>query len=184
MLLKIEPIRLVLEDTSWPRENKKLKIRNIVRAIVYTDDGFFYFVNPTRDDDFGKLNFIETSGGGVDDFETLKTAIKRELKEEMGVEIALVAYLGFVKDYYNLINRENHNHYFLVKALSFGNKHLTPEESFEFDLKTFKTTYQEARKFYNKNKETKLGRLIYAREVPILDYAFETINKYHLANLK
>lgn len=33
-------------------------------------------------------------------------AIKRELKEELGVEVNLLTKLGLVRDYYHLINRK------------------------------------------------------------------------------
>ncbi len=168
MLKKFKKINLRLNDDSWEFKGVN-NVRNIVRAIVIDSANNFYFVNPTRDDDFGKLNFIETSGGGVDKGETLKEAIKRELKEELGIEVEIITYLGKVIDYYNLIKRKNLNHYFLVRIISFGEKHLTKDELNDFHLKTYKTNYEDALAFYTKNKDTKLGRLIYNREVPVLE---------------
>jgi len=178
-MLDINPLNLELKDTSWPYI-KTTHERNIVRAIVFDSEHNFYFENPSRDDEFGKLNFIETSGGGVEKDESLEVAIRRELKEELGFEVTILAYLGLVKDQYNLIYRTNLNNYFLCKVLSKGEKHLTLDEKNIYHLKTLKLTYQEAINFYNKNKDTRLGSLLYAREVPILDYALKVIKDNNL----
>lgn len=95
----------------------------IARAICFDDDGFFYFVRAERDDDFGKATLIETSGGAMAG-EDLQSAIKRELKEELGVEVDVVRKIGVVSDYYNLIHRHNLNNYLLCKVKPFGDKNL------------------------------------------------------------
>ncbi len=156
-----------LQDTEWPFEYTDHD-RNIARAIVYDDDGYFYFVRAERDDDFGKATLIETSGGGVEAGEDLHAAIKRELKEELGAEVEVICKIGVVSDYYNLIHRHNLNNYFLCKVISFGDKHLTQDEIEDFHLSTLKVTYEEAVAEYEKRRETRLGRLIANRELPIL----------------
>ena len=156
-----------LQDNEWPFEYTDHD-RNIARAIVYDDDGYFYFVRAERDDDFGKATLIETSGGGVEAGEDLHAAIKRELKEELGAEVEIICKIGVVSDYYNLIHRHNLNNYFLCKVISFGDKHLTQDEIEDFHLSTLKVTYEEAIAEYEKRRETRLGRLIANRELPIL----------------
>ncbi len=156
-----------LQDTEWPFEYTDHD-RNIARAIVYDDDGYFYFVRAERDDDFGKATLIETSGGGVEAGEDLHAAIKRELKEELGAEVEVICKIGVVSDYYNLIHRHNLNNYFLCKVISFGDKHLMQDEIEDFHLSTLKVTYEEAVAEYEKRRETRLGRLIANRELPIL----------------
>ena len=140
----------------------------IARAIVYDDDGYFYFVRADRDDDFGRATIIETSGGGVEADEDLDTAIKRELKEELGAEVEVICKIGVVSDYYNLIHRHNINNYFLCKVISFGDKHLMQDEIEDFHLSTLILTYVEAIAEYEKRRETRLGRLIANRDLPIL----------------
>jgi len=144
---------------------------------VFDDGGYYYFVRAERDDDFGKATLIETSGGGVESGEDLYTAIKRELKEELGVEVEVVCKIGTVIDHYNLIHRRNLNNYFLCKIVSFGEKHLTRDEIEDFHLSTLKLTYEEAIKEYENRRETRLGRLISNRELPILKKAHEIINR-------
>ena len=114
-------IYIELQDTQWQFDYIDHD-RNIARAIVYDENGIFYFVRAERDDDFGKATLIETAGGGVEVGEELQTAIQRELKEELGVSVEIVLKIGVVSDYYNLIHRHNINNYFLCKVKSFGEK--------------------------------------------------------------
>lgn len=151
--------------------------RNVVRAIVFDEEDKFYFVRAVRDDDFGKATLIETSGGGVEENEELLDAIKRELKEELGVEVDVVCKIGVVSDYYNLIHRHNINNYFLCKVKSFGDKKLTKEEMDDFHLSTLRLSYEEACKEYEYRSNSKLGKLISNRELPILHRAKEILDK-------
>ncbi len=124
-----------------------------------------------RDDDFGKGTFIETSGGGVEAGEDLTTALKRELREELGANVDIICKIGTVSDYYNLIHRHNINNYYLCKISSFGQKNLTQAEIEDFHLSTLKLTYEQAVDAYEKQTNTKLGQLITNRELPVLKRA-------------
>ncbi len=168
-------INIELQDTEWQQEYIDHD-RNIARAIVYDENGMFYFVRAERDDDFGKATLIETAGGGVEIGEELLTAIKRELKEELGVIVDVVCKIGIVSDYYNLIHRHNINNYFLCKIKSFGEKHLTQDEIESFHLSTLKMTYKEAVMEYENRKSTRLGTLVANRELPVLHRAKEIID--------
>lgn len=164
--------RIELQDNEWPYEHTDHD-RQIVRAIVFDNCGYYYFVRVMRDDDFGKATLIETSGGGVEDGEDLSSALRRELKEELGADVEIICRIGIVSDYYNLIHRHNINNYYLCRICSFGDKHLTKDEVECFHLSTLKMRYEEAVKEYEKCSDTKLGRLIANRELPILKRAKE-----------
>ena len=85
--------------------------------------------------------------------------------------------IGVVDDYYNLIHRHNINNYYLCKAISFGEKHLTPDEINEFHLSTLKLSYDEALREYNRCANTRIGKLIAARELPILKQAKNLLDR-------
>lgn len=170
-----EEIRIELKDIEWPFEYTDHD-RMIVRAIVVDDDGYFYFVRASRDDEFGKAVLIETSGGGVESGEKLEDAIRRELREELGIEADILSKIGVVTDYYNLIHRHNINNYYLCRVSSFGEKHLTKDEIESFHLSTLKLRYEEAVREYENCSKTKLGHLIANRELPILKRAKEIID--------
>ena len=168
-------IYIELQDTQWEFEYFDHD-RIIARAIVYDENGQFYFVRAERDDDFGKATLIETAGGGVEIGEDLLTAIQRELKEELGASVEVVCKIGVVSDYYNLIHRHNINNYFLCKVESFGEKNLTQDEIDSFHLSTLKLSYEETVQEYENRTNTRLGTLVANRELPILHRAKEIID--------
>ena len=171
----MEQIKLSLCDEEWSFDGVTHD-RQIVRAIVLDDEGYFYFVRVDRDDDFGRAVCIETAGGGVEDGENLEIAIHRELEEELGASVEVLCKIGVVSDYYNLIHRHNINNYYLCRAVSFGEKHMTEDEIHSFHLSTLKLTYEEAVAEYERCRQTPLGRLVANRELPILKRAKEIIN--------
>ena len=171
-----QELKLHLQDTQWPLTYIDHD-RNIVRAIVIDEKQNFYFVRAKRNDDFGEATLIETSGGGVEARENLETALKRELKEELGAEVEIITKIGVVSDYYNLIHRHNINNYYLCKVTSFGEKHLTKDEIEDFNLSTLRLSYRDAEEEYKKCAETKIGKLIAARELPVLKYVKKLIDE-------
>ena len=171
----MKQIELNLIDEEW-EFNGATHDREIVRAIVVDDDGYFYFVRVDRDDDFGRAMYIETAGGGVEAEENLEIAIRRELKEELGATVEVLCKIGVVSDYYNLIKRHNINNYYLCRAISFGQKQMTDDEIHQFHLSTIKLTYDEAVAEYEKGREKPIGRIVYNRELPILLRAKEILD--------
>ncbi len=167
MINDLQELQINLNDGEWELEYINHD-RKIARAIVVDENGLFHFVRAVRNDDFGSCQTIETAGGGVENGEDLHSAILRELKEELGVDAEIICKIGVVSDYYNLIHRHNVNHYFLCRARSFGEKHLTEDEIHSFHLSSLKMTYNEAVREYETRRESKLGRLIANRELPIL----------------
>lgn len=168
---------LHLQDDEWDFEYTD-HIRPTARAIVFDDEGYFYFVRAVRDDIFCQGAIIETAGGGIEQNEDLHAAVKREVAEELGATVEVICKIGVVNDYYNLIHRNNVNNYFLCKVIDFGSKNLTQEEAESFHLSTLKLTYQEALNEYNKCTATRLGRLISNRELPILKAAKMILDNY------
>ena len=73
--------------------------------------------------------------------------------------------------------RSLHIVYFLCKVSSFGEKNLTKDEIESFHLSTLKMSFEEAVKEYEKCSDTKLGRLIANRELPVLRRAKEIVDK-------
>lgn len=169
-----EGLYLEFEDKEWPFTYTDHD-RQIVRAIVVDDEENYYFVRMERADEFGTVTLIETSGGGVEEGESSEAAIRRELKEELGAEVEILCKLGLVSDYYNLVHRHNLNHYFLGRVKSFGETKLTRDEEEEFHLKKIKLHYEEAVAAYEAGRDSRLGRLLAQRELPVLQRAKELL---------
>lgn len=162
-------IYIELQDTQWQFDYIDHD-RNIARAIVYDENGIFYFVRAERDDDFGKATLIETAGGGVTNCHSKRTKRRIRCISRNSFKI------GVVSDYYNLIHRHNINNYFLCKVKSFWEKNLTQDEIDSFHLSTLQLSYEEAVREYENRKNTRLGTLVANRELPILYRAKEIID--------
>jgi ADP-ribose pyrophosphatase YjhB (NUDIX family) len=164
---------LELEDNEWPKTDIDHD-RPIVRAILFDDEGAFHFIRAVRDDGFGNVTIIETSGGGVEEGdESLTEAIKRELREELGAKVEIIGKIGVVSDYYNLIRRHNINHYFLCRLIGIGENDLTDDEKNRYHLRPLTLSFEDAVAEYERCAASALGRLIAARELPILKRAKE-----------
>ena len=73
------------------------------------------------------------------------------------------------------MHRHNLNHYFLCRVKSFGETKLTRDEEEEFHLKTIKLRYEEAVVAYEAGLNSRLGRLLAQRELPVLRRAKELL---------
>ena len=63
------------------------------RAIIFESD-YFYALFRRKIKDNVVHEYYSIPGGGVEDDETLEETVKRELKEELSVDIELLGYLG------------------------------------------------------------------------------------------
>lgn len=63
---------------------------------------------------------------------------------------------------------------------SFGDKELTEDEIKSFHLSTLKLSYEEAVKEYENRADTRLGKLIANRELPVLHRAKEIMDSGYL----
>ena len=169
-----KPLTLTLQDTEWPLTYTD-HTRTVVRAIVVDRRGNFFFTRLERDDMFCHGRVIETAGGGVEAGESLTDALRRELREEMGAEVEILGKIGIVTDYYNLIHRRNVNHYYLCRAVVFDAPQMTEQEQHDFHLSTLRCTYKRAVAEYKKCRNNPLGRLLAARELPVLKRAKEML---------
>ena len=70
----------------------------------------------------------------------------------------------------------NINNYFLCRVNSFGDKNLTEDEINCFHLSTLKLLYEDAVKEYEYRSNTRLGKLVANRELPVLYRAKEMID--------
>ena len=159
-------LKLNLIDDQYPYSDIT-HTRKIARAIVLDENNKVIILEIKRDDMFGNYTYLETPGGGVELDETITQAIKRELEEEIGVKVKIIKKLGIVIDYYNLLKRQNENHYFLVAVTKRTKIH---HESFgdTFISKILSMPIDEIIKIYQEEKNVEIIKLVKQRELPIL----------------
>ena len=161
---------LELADTQWPMTYIDHE-RQIARAVVVDEEGLLCLLQVERCDEFGQGAFVETAGGGVEEGETLTEALTRELREELGAEVEILQKIGTVRDCYNLIHRRNISHYYLCRATAFSERCLTRQEREDFRLTMLRLTWEEAFAAYERCAHLPWGKLLAAREVPVLQRA-------------
>ena len=102
--------------------------RSAVRAFLVNDKNEIALLHVKGRDDFGGRDHYETPGGGVEPGETLEDALRREMGEEMGVTIPILAEVGIIANEYNLLRRRDVQHYFLARVTGTRPSALTEEE--------------------------------------------------------
>lgn len=152
--------------------------REIVRAILLDKDDNVCLEYLLDDDGFGPRDYYETPGGGIKQGESHKQAIKREIEEEVGYECEIISPLGEVDDYYNLINRHNHNYYYLVRRTKKVKQHLEEDEKIRIS-KIIWVSIDEAIHLYENMQNVLVGRLVKQRELPILKLAKSALQSNH-----
>lgn len=65
----------------------------------------------------------------------------------------------------------------MCRVESFGDKKLTEDEIKSFHLSTLKLSYEEAVKEYEYRSNTRLGKLVANRELPVLHRAKEILGR-------
>ena len=159
-------IVLHLNDDQYPN-NGITHIRKVSRGILFNDKKEICILKIYGEDIFGLRDYYETPGGGVDDNESFEEAVIRELDEEVGVKSHIVAFIGEIEDYYNLIFRKNINRYFICKIDEFTRIHHVSEgDSMIKDL--LFVPLEEAISLYENMDELGIRKLVKQRELPIL----------------
>ena len=151
--------------------------RIITRCVLLNEKNQVALIHVVDDDEFGHRDCYETPGGGKKKNETLHQSVKRETLEETGYQSSIIKYLGYVTDYYNLIHRKNHIHYYLLRCGKFVKQHLEDYEKDTFkDIKFY--DIDDAISLMKKVDDDGVGHLIKQRELPILELAKEYINEH------
>ena len=159
-----------LKDTEYEFKGIK-EVREIARSVMINEKNEVALLKiKGEDEDFGKRDYYELPGGGVERGETLEETVKREMQEETGYEVEVIAPIGKVIDYYNAIYRENHNHYFLTKAKRYVGTNYTDLEKRLVATLVF-VKIDKAIELYENEMYYKIGKLVQNRELPILKLA-------------
>jgi 8-oxo-dGTP diphosphatase len=83
--------------------------RTAARAIVFDKDNNIALLHATRD------NYHKLPGGGIEGGEDIMDALKREVMEEIGCEIANIKELGIIEEYRNQDSLHQLSHCFIAE---------------------------------------------------------------------
>jgi ADP-ribose pyrophosphatase YjhB (NUDIX family) len=106
-----------------------MKIRVIVSAVIEKDGDLLF---GRKKADVGPYpNTWHLIGGGVNDGESLIEAVKREIKEEAGIEVEIEKSLGFDEDYEPDKHGETTHYIFLVFQAKYVSGQIKPDDDIE-----------------------------------------------------
>lgn len=115
-----------LYDNFYPNEGYTT-IRKTVRGLIFKE-GKVALIHIKCQDGFGDRDHYEIPGGGIESGEDPIQALKRELKEETGIEVEVEDKIARVIDRWNYLKRINVHDFYLCKFISQGESHLTDYE--------------------------------------------------------
>ena len=162
------PMRLLasLLDTEYSLEYID-HIRDIARGVVLNEQNEVAIIKLHGRDAFGDRNYYELPGGGVKKDEDFSSAFKREMEEETGFSVEIIAEIGQVNDFYNKIHRENHQYYYLGKTIKYVGKHLEEYEKSMMEKVIF-IPLLDAIELFKNMQDYGCGKLVKNRELPVL----------------
>ncbi|MCD4864673.1 NUDIX hydrolase [Pseudomonas sp. PLB05] len=117
------------------------QIRVLVLCVLR--QGKRMLVRETQDPHDGR-RFCRPLGGGVEFGETSQAAVRREIREELGVELAEVRLLGTLESLFSYAGRPGHE-VVLVYAAEFADRHLYAQAELpgqESDGEAFMATWR------------------------------------------
>jgi ADP-ribose pyrophosphatase YjhB (NUDIX family) len=106
-----------------------MKTRVIVSAVIEKNNDLLFGKKRTNIGPYP--NTWHLIGGGVDDGELLSDAIKREIKEEAGVEVEIIKPLGFDEDFEPNKHGETTHYIFLVFQTKYVSGKITADDDIE-----------------------------------------------------
>ncbi|MDR3582175.1 MAG: NUDIX domain-containing protein [Candidatus Pacebacteria bacterium] len=150
-------------------------VRNTARAVVFDNDKNIALMNVSKE------HFHKLPGGGIDNDEKPKEALKRECKEEAGVEIDAIVELGFIKEIKKESKAVQNSYCYIAHVI--GKKGLPQFTEFE-TAKGFKILWvsiDDALDLVKNDTYEKIaGKYIAERELAILKAAKEIYYPSHI----
>ena len=104
--------RKTLARSKTTTTRQRAKVKNTVAAIILREDHAF-LVEKRRDDDDSDPGFVAIPGGHVEAGESFDEALKREMKEELGIKV-LKAKAVHVDNHTTTSGERDRIHYYLV----------------------------------------------------------------------
>lgn len=139
------------------------RIRKSARAIILSEDNKIALMHVSKRD------YYKLPGGGLNDSEDVESALKREVKEEVGCDIEIIESLGKVVENKIDINTKSVSECFVCKLLELGQNSLTKHEQNDGFEVIWNNVDEAIENLKNSNVDNYHAKFIIERELVYLE---------------
>lgn len=165
-------MKLLREITEKDITNKETyeeisyKIRKASRAVVFNEENKIAILNVSND------NYHKLPGGGIERDEDIITALRRELIEEVGVEVDVLDELGMIIEYRDNFKQLQISYCYLCKVVGeYQETSFTEEEKNNGFILEWVSLNEAISILENDNPEKYMGKFIRERDLEFLKNA-------------
>lgn len=163
-------MKLIREISDKDIKNEKIyeedisyKLRKASRAVVLNESNKIALLNVSKD------NYHKLPGGGIEKDEDIITALRRELMEEVGVEIDVLNELGMIIEYRNEFKQLQISYCYLCKVIGeYQETSFTEEEKNNGFLLEWVDINEAISILERDNPEKYMGKFIKERDLEFL----------------
>lgn len=163
-----------IKDTYYPKKTANNTIRKTVKAILLNDKNEIALIHIKGNDMFGERDHYELPGGGVNKCEDKRSAFKREIAEELGIEALPLKYIGRIDIEYNLLKRIDRCYFYIGKAVGTTCMRREEYEKELFDNIVW-VNLNDVESFYQNNQAVLVGNMIHTRDLAAIKKAKKKI---------
>ena len=158
---------LTLNFEQVPKEEAALfRVRNAARAVVFDDNNDVALLS------ISKEGVYKLPGGGVEEHESLYDALKRECREEIGVEIEIDAEIGLIVEIKGQDKMVQNSYCFTARMTGKKNSpHFTESENARGCAVEWVAIETAIQLVAHNSSSSLAGRYVSAREAAILEAA-------------
>ncbi len=163
-------MKLKDEDVGVTPQFGTLNKRSAVRAVLFKGDKIA-LLNVTRD------KYHKLPGGGIEQKESIRRALFREILEETGCKIKILSEVGKISEHKTHLSEFQISYCYIAKVIREDKSRFTTEEKragFKLEWKSLDTSIRILKKEKPKNYE---GKFIVKRDLEFIKTAKEIIRK-------
>jgi len=150
-------------DAATPEEARAYRVRNAVRAVLFDADGNIALMHVAR------FHFYKLPGGGIEGEEDKLEALKRECREEAGVDLDEIRELGSVTEIQKKTSFIHNSYCYTARAVGEKRASQFTGKELENGFEVMWVGLDEAIKLVESNDPTnEIGKYVRERELAIL----------------
>jgi len=151
-----------IKDNEMPKDESKMKIREASRAVLFDEKGLIPLLFVSKDE------YHKLPGGGIEEGEDKKEALRREVLEEAGSIIDITGEVGKIIEYRSKWNLKQTSYCYLGRIISKKEPNFTEKELSHGFQVVWLSLKDAISKLENDNPKSYEGTFIQKRDIIFL----------------